>query len=136
MRINTIIMLPIPGLRSLDGLCAQHDVHGARDAAARQLRLHLLDPHLLEVDKLGPVEVQHEPGPVVTHGVPAGGRLGELELLLHALHHRLAVQALEGSLDQLRVDWVGPHHLTSDLGQTPDLDGGELSHLADTVSNS
>ena len=85
MRINTIKILPIPGLRSLDGLCAQHDVHGARDAAARQLRLHLLDPHLLEVHKPRLVEVKLEPGPVVTHGVPADGRLRVLELLLNTL---------------------------------------------------
>ena len=122
-------LAPVAGLGGVHGLGPQDDVDTAGDAAAGQLGLDLLDSHLLEVNKLGLVEVQHEPRAVVADRVPAGGRLGELELLLDALHHGLAVQALEGSLDQLGVDWVSPDHLPRDLGQGPDLDGGQLSHL-------
>ncbi len=45
------------------------------DGAARQLALRLLDPHLLEVDELGLVHVQHEARPVRARRVPADRRL-------------------------------------------------------------
>ena len=53
--------------------------------------------------------------------VPAGDWLGVLKLLLHYLHNGLAVQALEGVMNQLQVD--------CDLCLGAYFDGGQLSHL-------
>lgn len=76
--------------------------------------------HLLEVDELGLVGVEHEAPPVVAHRVAADVGLRVLKLLFHVAHQHLAVQAQEGGADQLRVHWVGAHHLTTDPDQRTD----------------
>ena len=53
---------------------------------------------------------------LLTNWVPADGRLGVFELLLHSVHHGPAVQALEGTVHELWVDRVRPDHLPGVLG--------------------
>ena len=77
----------------------------------------------------GRVDIQHVSATVVIHGVPADSLLGVPELLLHPVHHGLAVQALEGAMYQFWVNRIGLFHLTRDLGQGSDLDGGQVSQL-------
>ena len=54
--------------------------------------------------------------------------LGVLELLFHILNDSLAVEALEGSGDQLWVDWMRAYNLTSDLQHGSNLGSGQLTH--------
>ena len=77
------------------------------------------DLYLLEIDELWLVGVQQEALTVVADRIPADAGLHVLELLLHILHHALAVQAEESSTHQLWVDWVGANNLSTDPDQRP-----------------
>ena len=82
-----------------------------RDATSGQLSLHLLE--VSEVYKLCCLLafyilfLQYNArlttylDLLMSSRVPAGDWLGVLKLLLHSLHHGLAVQALEGVMNQL-----------------------------------
>lgn len=70
--------------------------------------------YLLEVYKSWLVCVQHEPLAVGTDWILADGGLGVLELLLHVLDDRLAVQTQERATNQLWVHRMSAHDLSTD----------------------
>lgn len=74
-------------------------------------------PYLLEINKSRFVGVQQESPSVGTDWVPADVWQGVFELLLHIFDHCLAVEAQEGSTDQLGMHGVGPDHLPADAQQ-------------------
>ena len=53
--------------------------------------------------------------------------LRELELLFDVRNGRLALEAEEGANDQLGVDRVCPHHLTTDAKEGANLAGRQLT---------
>lgn len=73
--------------------------------------------YLLEINKSWFVCVQQESPSVGTDWVPADVWLGVFELLFHIFDHCLAVEAQEGSTDQLWMDRVGTNHLPADAQQ-------------------
>ena len=116
-------------LRLLHTLGAQYDLERARYAAARQLRLYLLYAHLLEVDEVGRVDVEHELLAIGALRIATRVGLRVLELLLHVLDHRLTVEADERAADELRVDGMRARHLGGDAHERADLDGRQLAQL-------
>lgn len=54
--------------------------------------------------------------------------LSKLELLLDIFDDSATLETHKCAADQLRVDRVGPHHLTGDTQQCADFRCGQLSH--------
>lgn len=84
--------------------------------------------YLLEIDKSWFVSVQQESPPVGADWVSADVWLGVFELLLHIFDHCLAVEAQEGSTDQLWVDGVGTNHLPTDAQQGANFGWSQFSN--------
>lgn len=105
-------LLPVAGLSTLNGFGPQDNFHASRNASSGKFTLHLLDAHLLKVDKARFAHVKGESTSVVAHGITTNGRLGVLELLLNIGNGRLTISTDKSANNQLWVHWMSAHNLT------------------------